>query len=226
MKKSMWLIWKQPESRRRYKVGTLTKTNDKYTFVYEDPELSEALKVGFDYFPGFNDINLKYESDHLFANISTRLPNKKREDYLQLLNIYNLENDSNEFDILQATKGRLITDNFEFVPVFDKNKLEFDVAGTRYSKDLKKCKDLLEVNDELLFELEPDNIEDENAIKVIFIKNNNKYHIGYVPRYYTKQLAELLQNNIKYSALIKSVNTETIIRDEDITASVKLIFDV
>ena len=43
---------------------------------------------------------------------------------------------SSEIDILIATKGRLLTDNYEFVPAFNLNKIIFDVAGTRHSKDI------------------------------------------------------------------------------------------
>ena len=34
---------------------------------------------------------------------------------------------------------------------------------------------------------EPENKHDENAIKVILRKNGKNYHLGYVPRYYTKE---------------------------------------
>ena len=122
MKNEMWLIWKEPKSRRRYKIGVLNY-DGKYTFKYVNPELSDAAFVGFQYFPGFEDINKTYESQELFANIETRLPNPARADYLSILNSHNLEKDSNKFDILKATKGRLVTDNYEFVPAFDSNKV-------------------------------------------------------------------------------------------------------
>lgn len=227
MKKEMWLIWKDPVSRRRYKIGILTYVQNKYTFKYIDPELNDATKVGFKDFPGFGDIHETYESDKLFANILTRLPNKSRPDYLEILNSYNLEIDSNDLEILKATKGRLLTDNFEFVPVFDYNKVEFDVAGTRHCEDVKKCikQNLINVNDKLELELEPTNEYDKNAIKVLFNKDGVKYHLGYVPRYYAEELAKLLQSNAEYSAMIQSLNFESEIRDEDITALVKLIFN-
>ena len=90
MKKEMWLIWKNPVSRRRYKIGILTCTENKFAFKYADPELNDAMKVGFKDFPGFGDIHKTYESNELFANILTRLPNKSRPDYLEILNSYNL----------------------------------------------------------------------------------------------------------------------------------------
>ena len=225
MKNEMWLIWKQPESRRRYKVGTLKYDNEEYIFEYTNPELNDAHKAGFEYFPGFDNINEVYKSVELFANIETRLPNPKRPDYLEILNAYNLKKDSSKLEILKATKGRLLTDNYEFVPSFDTDKIEFDVAGTRYCKEIKKCINLIKINDKLLLELEPDNIYDQNAIKVILEKNGKKYHLGYVPRYYAKYLSNLLKNNIKYSAMIQSLNFESKFNDEDINAYVKLIFD-
>lgn len=225
MKKEMWLIWKHPESRRRYKIGILNYENDKYTFKYVDPELNSATEVGFVYFPGFEDIHKTYESEELFANIETRLPNTGRADYLEILNLYNLEKDSSKLDILRATRGRLITDNYEFVPAFDSNKVEFDIAGTIYCPDVKKCKDVINVNDKLLLELDSINKYDDNAIKVILKKNGIKYHLGYVPRYYSSELSKLLKNNVDYSAMVQSINFENNINKEDITASVKLIIN-
>lgn len=221
----MWLIWKHPESRRRYKIGVLSETNSKYIFKYVDPELNDATSVGFRCFPGFEDIKKVYESDKLFANIETRLPNPGRADYLEILNSYNLEKYSDKMEILKATKGRLVTDNYEFVPVFDSNKVEFDVAGTRHCPDVKECSDLINVNDKLLLELDPENDYDSKAIKVIYIKEGKKYHLGYVPRYYANELARLLEDNVEYSAMIQSLNFESEISDEDITVFVKLIFN-
>lgn len=227
MKKEMWLIWKDPVKRRRYKIGVLTCDEEMYTFKYVDPELNDANQAGFKDFPGFGDTHKKYESNELFANILTRLPNKSRADYLEILNSYNLEIDSTDFDILKATKGRLLTDNFEFVSAFDFNKVEFNVAGTRHCDDVKKCieNNLININDKLELELEPENEYDENAIKVLLNKNGQEYHLGYVPRYYTEELAKLLKSNVSYSAMIQSLNFESEINDEDITAFVKLIFN-
>lgn len=120
----MWLIWKEPNSHRRYKIGDLIKSNNKYRFNYINPELEDAKTVGFKYFSGFEDTTKIYESDNLFMNIATRLPNSNRPDYLEMLNYYNLEKDSYDLTILKATRGRTFTDNYEFVPAFDKSKIE------------------------------------------------------------------------------------------------------
>ena len=104
------------------------------------------------------------------------------------------------------------------------NKIEFDVAGTNHCPDIKKCKNLIRVNDKLLLELEPQNKSDENAIKILLNKENKIYRLGYVPRYYAKELKELLINNTEYSAMIQSMNFESNISDEYITAFLKLLF--
>ena len=162
----------------------------------------------------------------MFTNIATRLPNINRPDYLEILNCYNLEKDSNEFDILKATKGRNITDNYEFVPSYDSNKIEFDVAATSHFKDIKECKTILKINDKLILEPEIKNEYDSNAIKILYKINDKKYHLGYIPRYYSKELLKELKKGTKYSAMIKSLNLDSNIYDENISASVKLIFNI
>ena len=223
MSKEMWLIWKNPSTRRRYKIGSL-KFDNNYTFTYINPELDDAKISGFDYFPGFEDINKTYTSNRLFANIETRLPNPSRPDYLEILNLYGLDAESSALEILEATKGRLITDNYEFVPSFNTNKIDFDIAGTKHCKDVEKCKKYLTINDKLELELDSSNQYDNNAIKIICNKNGRKYHIGYVPRYYAKELTEVLKKNVNYSAMIMSLNFNKKLFHDDITASVKLIF--
>ncbi len=226
MKNELWLIWKDPVTRRRYRVGTLTKNDENYVFRYTNPELNDAIDNGFEYFPGFKDIDKTYVSEKLFANILTRLPNKNRPDYLEILNAYNLESNSTDFEILKATKGRLITDSYEFVPAFDLDRLEFDVAGTNYSSDINLCKKLLKINDKLYLEPELNNKYDENAIRVVYTNLGKKYYIGYVPRYYSKQLLDALKSGTDYSAMIKSLNFESELSDEYITTNVKIIFNV
>ena len=226
MNNELWLIWKEPLSHKRFKIGVLIKLNDGYEFSYVDPELGEARKVGFNFFPGFNDLSKTYKNNELFINIASRLPNKGRIDYLEILNSYNLDKESSDFDILKATRGRTLTDNYEFVPAFDLNKIEFDVAGTRHCKDINKCKDFLKINRVLYLEPEPNNKNDENAVRVVLKENGKLYHLGYVPRYYSKELLNELNKGAKYSAMIQNLKFNSPFSDENIVANVKLIFDV
>ncbi len=224
--KLLWLIWKEPKERRRFIIGELTYKNNEYRFKYIDPELNDARKNGLDFFPGFDDIEKEYISNTgLFPNIENRLPNTARPEYLEILNLYELNINSSQIEILEKTKGRLLTDNFEFVPAFNKNKIEFEVVGTSHSEDIKKYKKIFEINDDLILEREYNNQYDQYAIKVVCKKSGNIYQLGYVPRYYSKDLSKMLDENIKYSAKIKYLNFDSKLSDEDITVNVKLIFD-
>jgi len=220
----LWLIWKQPETRRRYKIGSLTYDGNQYVFKYINPEIDDARKAGFTFYPGFNDINIEYRSNSLFPNIKTRLPNVKRPDYNEILKRYNLNVNSTIFEILEATRGRLITDTFEFVPAFNSNMIVFDVAGTRHASDIGIAKDIIELNDSIVLENDDNNLQDKYAIKVYVKKNNDKYHLGYVPRYYTKELREYLLNN-SYKAFISRLILNTVIKDDEIRVYVKLILE-
>ncbi len=225
MENLLWLIWKEPSSRRRYIIGELSYDSKIYKFKYLNDEILEAQEHGFHNFPGFNELKKCYKSEELFSNIDSRLPNLNRPDYLEILNFYDLDSTSTKMEILKRTKGRLLTDNFEFVPVFNSQKLEFEVAGTRHSESYDKIKKLLSINDTLYLKKDLDNKYDENAIKIISKTPNEEYCLGYVPRYYTKKLSELLDRNVKYSAKIKYLKFESLLSDEYITVEVKLIFE-
>jgi hypothetical protein len=75
LNKEFWVIWKATNTRRRYTIAILKIINNKYYFEYNQAEINEAINMGFDFFPGFPEINKKYESEELFTNIATRLPN-------------------------------------------------------------------------------------------------------------------------------------------------------
>ncbi len=235
----LWLIWKNPleSSRRRYTVGELTAVFDNgkknpsyYTFEYTNPELEEAKKEGFEGFVEFGEVipNEKIKSNVLFPTIAQRLPDPIRADYLDILNNYDLDLESTEWEILKATKGRLRTDTFEFVPVFDENKIEFELAGSRHrSEDFEECKRIISDNDILRLKLEEENPKDPNAVKVIYkTKEGKELHIGYVPRYYAKNLHKILQEGKNYSAMVSRVRREHMLNNEDfVTVRVRLIMD-
>lgn len=215
MKKELWLIWKNPYMRRRYIIGTLTKHENNYSFKYN---LEEKIP-DFDYFPGFADINKTYNNTELFTNILNRLPNPSRPDYEKILNNYGLNRNSSHMEILEKTRGRLLTDTFEFVIPFCKENIMFEVAGIQYCDEFRKCKSTMNVGDKILLELEMTNKYDENAIIVKY----EKYKIGYVPRYYSSELAKLLKENFKYDAYITHLNIESKINDEIISVKVDLL---
>lgn len=69
-------------------------------------------------------------------------------------------------------------------------------------------------------------LKDPNAIIIIFKENDKSYHLGYVPRYYCKELLDELRKGTQYSAMIQSLNLESQLSDENITSNVKLILNI
>lgn len=218
------LVWKEPVERKRYVIGELLYDYSQYTFRYLKDELNEVLSKGFDFFPGFSELDKEYSSSSIFANIRTRLPNPARPDYLDILNLYDLSLIDDEFKILARTKGRLLTDNFEFIKEFNYDKSKFDIAGTRYYIN-DKLKSVLKVNDKLYLEKDSENNKDKYAVKVIYKSDLGESILGYVPRYYSKNVYEMLDKDIKYSALIEWLNLDMPLSGEEVTISVKLIFN-
>ena len=230
---TLWLIWrsKNPKNRRRYLIGTLSfdPSQNKYGFKYGYDYQLAREEGGLDFFPGFQKSDTEYtHSGALFPNIASRLPNKEREDYVAILNTYNIAPADDEFAILKKTKGRLITDNFEFVPVFDDTEpIIFDIAGLNH-RDLEKISEYQRKGiliDNARLELRPKpNTHDQYAVEVYVINGSEEYFIGYVPRYYSKQLSELISTGAEYSALIDHVNLSAVIPDERISVRIRILF--
>lgn len=114
--------------------------------------------------------------------------------------------------------------NFGKTNLLEGIRLAFSTITNDYFKiskrDFKNSDDTVSTN--IKVELEVDSIPSLN----FFDENGKFFHLGYVPRYSCKELLNKLNQNIKYSAMIQSVNLESQLNDENITASVKLILNI
>jgi len=129
---NLYLVWNsQDES--KYVVGKLFH-DEKYYFNYVDPDLSEAKGLGVMTYPGFAKHDYTYESETLFPNIKTRLPNKERPDYSVILSSFDATDTDNDFTILEKTKGKLLTDRFEFLSENNEFIIEFIEKYMQYKK--------------------------------------------------------------------------------------------
>lgn len=213
---SCLMIWKNPETRQRYTVGRLSYDiqTDTYSFSYSSLEIEDAIKSGFENYPNFPELEeTYYVKSNLFKDIKNRIPNSKRPDFAILLDRYNLEPTSSPMEILIATKGRVATDNFEFVEEITSNEnfsISIDVAGTRYS-DFQKISEHLSLGDKLFLEKEPDNKYDKHAVK---ITTSEKIILGYIPRYYSKKITQILDEKEQYSVVIIKLDGNNPLPDE------------
>jgi hypothetical protein len=118
----LYLIWKEPISRRNYIVGQLSK-NSQYEFSYGH-EVKQAIKNGFELLIPFEEIDKIYKSDTLFPTFSSRLPDRKRRGIERILEKYDLR-EFDEYKLLKRSGARLPIDSLEFIdPILKKHNGE------------------------------------------------------------------------------------------------------
>ena len=78
----------------------------------------------------------------------------------------------------------------------------FMIAGAKRHEYQKRIEGNVNEGDAIYFIREPKNVADENAVKIYVRKD---LHIGYVPREYAYDMAELLDEGMKYRAKVKKV---------------------
>lgn len=201
------LIWKDPETRRNYTVGKLTR-GDFFTFQYYG-EAENAEEAGWKLLGAFPTYQ-EYRSNIMFPVFSSRLPDKKRRDIQNILEKYGLM-EYDEFELLRRSGARLPIDTYEFIdpisPDDTEVEREFYITGIRYHSACQgsDCGALpgVKVGDMLLLEEEPENAYDPMAIRVL---TQEKEVLGYVPRYYNKAILARLHDGMGYSCKITEVN--------------------
>lgn len=205
----IYLIWKEPKTRQNYIVGQLSK-NRRYEFSYGH-DVEEATKKGFELLIPFDNINKVYKSDTLFPTFSSRLPDKKRRDIKKILSKYGLR-EYDEYKLLKRSGARLPIDNLLFIdPILEDDKdvtRVFHIEGVRHHLGCEglDCNNAinLEVGNKLKLVPEPENQYDVNAVKITDSKGNR---IGYLPRYYSKSVTNLLKKGgIQYNCTVLEVN--------------------
>lgn len=204
----LYLVWKSEQSRKQYIVGSLTR-NGQYEFRYSD-EVREAIADGFSPLLCFQELEKVYVAEKLFPVFSSRLPDKKRKDIQSILDKYGLD-EYDEYMLLKRSGGRLPIDNLEFIdPILNIQehiKRIFFLAGVRHYLGCQgdKCKDAINVvrGDEIFLRKEPDNQYDKNAVQVVDAFGNV---LGYIPRYYSKSVSEILESGKKISCHIYNVD--------------------
>ena len=204
----LYLIWKSEKSRKQYIIGQLTK-NGQYEFQYGE-EVQAAISDGFKPLLCFPDLNKVYRDNRLFAIFASRLPDRKRKNIQVILDKYGLE-EYDDYMLLKRSGARLPIDNLEFIdPILslDTNVTRiFYMAGVRHYLHCegKDCTQAIEVTrgDEVFLHEEPDNAYDHNAVQLLDISGNV---LGYIPRYYSKGVTELLAMGKKIVCHIYNVD--------------------
>lgn len=204
----LFLIWRSGESGKQYIIGQLVR-NSKYEFKYCE-EIEEAMDEGFIPLLCFPDLNKVYEDERLFPVFSSRLPDKKRKNIQNILKKYGME-EYDEYMLLKRSGARLPIDGLEFIdPILsaDENPTRiFFAAGVRYYLDCNgsDCLKAMEITrgDEVFLKRDLENEHDKYAVQML---DSSGKIFGYVPRYYSKSVAEFLQEGKKIDCHIYNVD--------------------
>ena len=135
------------------------------------------------------------------------LPDRKRKN---ILDKYGLDH-YDEYMLLKRSGARLPIDNIEFIdPIFnsDKNVTRiFYMAGVRHylNYDGIDCTRAIHVTrgDEVFLRKEPDNRYNPYAVLLLDVSGNV---LGYIPRYYSKEITELLKQKQKITCNIYNID--------------------
>ena len=211
------------QSGQQYIVGQLTK-NSRYEFQYCD-EVKNAIEDGFAPLLCFPDLNKQYEDEKLFSVFSSRLPDKKRKNIKDILKKYELE-DYDEYALLKRSGARLPIDNLEFIdPILDGEKditRIFFVAGVRHYLNCEgdDCLKAVEITrgDEVSLKKDSENKYDINAVQVL---DHSGKILGYIPRYYSSSVAELLETKKKISCHVYNVD-----KNKNCNECIKIIMEI
>lgn len=108
-------LMKSDRDGKKILIGELAKEDNEYIFKYT-PEQTDK-PIGFLKVPTFKDMDKTYKSENLFLFFVNRLFDKARPDLPQLLESYGL-NSYDEWELLKATKAKLLTDGYELSESF------------------------------------------------------------------------------------------------------------
>ncbi len=219
----LYLIWKSEQTKKQYIIGQLIK-NGQCEFQYGE-EVQSAITDGFKPLLCFPDLNKVYKDDKLFAVFKSRLPDKKRKNIQAILNKYDLK-EYDDYMLLKRSGARLPIDNLEFIdPILnlDKDVIRiFFMAGVRHYLDCdgKDCTQAIKVTrgDEVFLWKEPNNSYDQNAIQLL---DSSGKVLGYIPRYYSKGVIELLKLEKKILCHIYNVD-----KNKNCNECIKVIMEI
>ncbi len=208
----IYLTWRKDVDKRRHIVGILNRTQDNnYSFMYSEKNVINAVdEDGFTYYPAFNEIDKVYD-ENVLEVFKRRLLNPQRRDYDDFLNYWGAgQYKDDTFALLGLTGAKLLTDNFEFIAPHCEYPAKFntDVSwlniGSDYIVNSIRALSNDEVESKISLELEPDNLFDMKAVKVLF----EDERLGYIKSIHCENIYNAISVdrnvNVKIANIIKN----------------------
>lgn len=195
--KTLFVSWQDPSKRRWYPVGRLTYDQSVFRFEYTHG-VDDA--ISFSYFSGMSDLKCVYESEELFPVFANRLLQKARPEYNKLMNWLNIDTDNPDpLLILSLTGGIRKTDSIEIFPcptptTDGRYELRFFSRGLSHQpKATQERVSKLKTDEKLYLMKDIQNTFDKYAL--LLRTDDPVTIVGYCPRYLSKDLTSLLEQN-------------------------------
>lgn len=196
---SAHLVWQSPleggGSRRRLPVALLRAQPDGsvfFDYLKDTESYAEAVEEGFD---GYTGIPLDREdTSDAISTLGQRLPNIERPDYHEFLERFGLDESHSlsTLSLLAYTGAKMTSDSFSVSETFEgfdrPFQYVFDVAGRRHYINETPGP---QPGDEVLFQREPENEHDPDAIAMVD-RDGNCY--GYLNACYAEAGQRWLAN--------------------------------
>lgn len=182
-RRSLVLVWQNPETRRFIKVGQVDALPDgKVAFHYLPIAASEP---DFEVLDEFSRLNTAYVTDGVPAFFANRILSEDRRgyaDYLGWLGLTGWEADDVPFEVLARTGAGRATDTFHVVeaPTDAERRFasRFFVSGIRHTADADGVVATLHEGTQLALERE---LSNEHNPQAVLINAADGRRIGYVP---------------------------------------------
>ena len=184
----LYLAWQDPYNRNWWPIGMLTYAHDDdYRFFYtKGAEKLKEMGV-FEPFGGMKDLDVVYESKHLFPLFRNRLMSVSRPEYDRYLGwLGSAVNEKNPLTMLAMTEGIRGTDTLEVFRCPNKNtKGKYEVVflshGVSYlTKSSIERINNLQKGDQLYLIFDMQNMYDDTAMA---LRTDDPVEIvGYCPR--------------------------------------------
>ena len=206
------LSWQAPEGgdRNRHLVAELRRRGDNADLAYlrQSKDYEDAKAKGFSgEYPGF-----PAGKDHagVLAAFMRRLPPRQRGDFDKFLEAIRIPRDAviSDFAMLGYAGAKLPGDDFIIINPFDDAKPPFEflllIAGYRYYQD-NVPRESLKPGMAVRFELEPDNLRDPDAVRVV-IPDVSEQTAGYVCRGLLPQFRKWLISGLDVDGTFERLN--------------------
>lgn len=204
----IFVTWRKGISSRRHVIGVLQKTPEgKNVFNYESNVRHLQETEGFLPYTEFQDINKEYNGN-VAEIFGQRLTNIDRPDVGAFFKFWEVDESqaNDKFYLLGKTQGLVPTDNFEFLADYKLSTNTHFLTELASLSQLKLPKGTLKVGDVLSFEKEPNNINDEYAVKAF----KNETFVGYIKKIHSKVFYQ--DGAEKLKVVVKAIDQNGIIK--------------